>query len=259
VGTTINSLDNLINSARSSGMWSRALFDQVGATTDDTNSGGTSAQRFPTPISLPSSFGGSVTGALFTLVDIGCADSAGSNKVNIAGIEFTLGSLNIATNVFSSGVSMPTRNIAGSSIITATMLPMLVVTTTTVTTSPSITITYTDQSGNTGNSMTFAPPANAVINSAYCLANKFAAGDTGMRAVTNMSVSGTVTSGTVKVMGLLPIGMAVGGGGASSSVDPLAHPMPIFPAAASDLIAFYSFGPSVAKDLLAFLAAVGDN
>lgn len=337
MGTTLNSLDNMITSARTKGLWKRAFVTKGAGTSTaaNTTSGYTTAKRFATTLSLPSSFGASITGALFSQVDL-CLPG-GTSIAAVAALEFVLqtlrfvnitftvntgtdrftctahgcsvgdalrfttsgslpaplatgtdyfvnnvidantftvsttkggGTLDITTTgsgtqtVFSArtdGVTMPTRIVGGSSIQTATLLPMLAVTSALTATTPAITITYTDQDANTGNTASLTLPSNAAVESAFCIAPHLASGDTGVQAATNLTASAG-TAGTMKVMGLLPIGEFQSGNftGPFSIVEPLTRSFPIIPADVNDAIAFYSFGGTSATDLIAALVAVAD-
>lgn len=108
------------------------------------------------------------------------------------------------------GVSMPTKTIrvdgAESSIQTATMMPALNVTTSlTGSTTPQMTITYTDQDGNTGASSSMTLPSNPSIRSLFQMAPHLASGDTGVRAITDMTSSVNGTAGQIMLLGFLPL------------------------------------------------------
>jgi len=117
-----------------------------------------------------------------------------------------LGSLNISTPTFTDGDPMPTVTELGVSRVMASAV--IVEVTTILNSNPgSITITYTDQDGNTGQtSSSQALTASAAVGT--CGFISLLAGDTGVRDITAASrTGGTTPTGVVKFWGLVPLGI----------------------------------------------------
>lgn len=233
----LRSIDHAIYLATTQGGLTRFINDKLtsGTTAATTTSGYVSTQRFPNPFIMPS-VGTGITDMVHTYLRM-CTSA--TNSALICGLETTLGTLTVSGNSFSAGSVMPTKNIRDTSVVTASVMPMVFVSTTVVATTPVLTITYTDQDGNTGNTATLTLPTNPSINSCFLIAPHLASGDTGIRAITNLSIS-TGSAGTIKVIGILPIGSSsaaltpmLGG------LDPLVRPLPMFTIAPADVVAFY--------------------
>jgi len=156
-------------------------------------------------------------------------------------IEYDLGTLTVSGNSFSAGVSAPTKTPAGGSsgVCVFNAVAVFIATTLTATT-PVLTITYTDQAGNTGNTATLTLPTNSTINSAFLVYPHLAAGDTGIRAITGVSIS-TGSAGSIKIMGLLELASIPCGsiGPGLNDIRNTVHP--IYPVSASETIAFYTY------------------
>jgi len=174
----------------------------VAPTAGNSTSGYSQNLRHPSVWTMPS-VGGGLTGMYATACNIWCPGGA---YTAILALEYLLGTLTVSGNVFSStgAVSMPTKPVKGSSIVTSSMLTFAVVTTALTATTPVLTTTYTDQDGNGSQSCVMTLPTNPVTNSAYRMQPHLAAGDTGVRAVSNISIS-TGSAGVIKIYGLLPI------------------------------------------------------
>lgn len=167
-----------------------------------------------------------------------------------ANIEYELGTLTVSTNTFSAGTSAPTKTIGGGSSAVCVFTAVVIYASASLTaTTPILTITYTDQAGNTGNTATLTLPTNAGINSGFLVYPHLAAGDTGIRAITNMSIS-TGSAGTLKAVGLLEIASTALGTTYGSGVsDNRNTAKPIYPIAASEKIAFYFHGSTASTTL----------
>jgi hypothetical protein len=174
-------------------------------------------------------------------------------------LEYTLGTLTVSGNSFSSGVTMPTKTVMGTSLQTAASEPMLVVTAALTASNPVITITYTDQDGNTGNTAVLTLSSNTLINSAFRIAPYLANGDTGIRAVTNISTS-TGSAGSLAVMGLLPVNATQSTNASGfGAMSPLEQPIPIYLWEAGEKIAFYRYGVATAAYCFIHLTAVAET
>lgn len=256
MGNLLRSRDDMINLAQTYGVMRRVHVTKAAATTAaNSTSGKTSAKRYPN-FPIPSSFGAGVTAAYLTYCKMTSSNSA-TNMV--AGLEVELGSLAVSTNTFTSGSSMPTKTIEGSSVTTASIITMLVATVAVTATTPTITITYTDQDGNTGQTCSMTLPTNILIDTAFLMSPHYANGDTGIRAVTNMSIS-TGSAGTLKVYGLLPQAWEANSGSAfGGTMSAMTGPFPMVPFATSEKIGFYHFGTVSANDIMVSLCLSPDN
>lgn len=262
MATTLDSFDNLISAATSQGVYTRFFSGTAAAVTAATSAnpaGYITGRRYANNITLPNAFGTGVQAAYLTAFS-GTTFAAGG--IVIVAIEYVLGTLTVSGNSFAAGVSMPTKilRISGSnqSVQTATLLPIVVATAALTATTPTLTVTYTNQSGTGLKTATLSMPTNVAINTGYNLIPTLATGDTGVQAVTNMSISaGTV--GTLKVYGLLPLGMFVSGGSVNTTtIGPLTTPEPIYPIAAGESLGFYEFGTSVASQISCLISLVAD-
>lgn len=93
-------------------------------------------------------------------------------------------------------------------------------------------------------------PTNPVTNSAYMMGPHLQSTDMGVTDVSNMSKSAG-TAGTLKCVGLLPVGIQVtsGTGSAGSMHAMQASPYPAYPIAESDVISFWKIGSNTATYL----------
>jgi hypothetical protein len=237
-----DSIDGIINSQIADGAWRRQFAMNIATTTSaaTTNSGAVTGQRFPYPIVAPSSFGAGITGMV--LNSAGIINSGGAGASFIVGLEYLLGTLTVSGNTFTDGVAMPTKKVRVNSE-TNTMtggapLMMVVIRTTLTATAPVLTITYTDQDGNTGNSCALTLPNSTVANSAFMAHNHLASGDDGVRDITNISIS-TGTAGVIDVYGLFPIYGCESG--VSSGVPVMSVPHVPYLIEASENIRIYRF------------------
>lgn len=116
-----------------------------------------------------------------------------------------LGNINMNGGSFTDGAAMPTRTELGQS--NQIPSPILAVATTALNATPgTYAVTYTDQSGNTGNSTgTLTPAASSVVGSAALL--PLAAGDWGAIDITNATKpgAGTTPSGVITFYGVIPL------------------------------------------------------
>lgn len=255
--STLDSFDAMLAAASTKGLLNRFIIDSsTTSTAANSTSGRVTIVRFPAPITLPT-VGAGVTGAYVTQLTMA---NTVSGTVLWGGLEYTLGTLSVSGNSFASGVAMPTKTVMGTAVTTAAVEPLLVVTTTLAgATTPVVTITYTDQAGNAGNTASLTLPNSPSVGSAFRIAPYLANGDTGIRAVTNISIS-TGTGGVLVVYGLLPINAnytsTAGGFGALS---PLETPTPMYLWEAGERIAFYRAGSTTAANIFVHLTAVAET
>ena len=260
MGTTLNSLDHMLASASTNGLLVRLLTGSVTLTTTSatTTSGYATWQRIPTSFTMPA-VGPGLTGAYFPTIIMVNEDV---NTMMLCGLEYTLGTItaNGGTGTFSAGSTMPTKTIAGTSVQTASMRHFVYISTTLSAVAPVLTITYTDQNGNTGVTMTITIPSGSVVNSMFDLTSSLASGDTGIRAVTDMSWTLNPAAGVARVIGVLT--MAIGDntiGGAGATMKPLSSPLPLFLVEENDVIGMYKCGTNGTTTMLAMLVGVAEN
>lgn len=254
MGTVLNSLDTLLAQYIDKGPLIRTHQEQVsGTTAATTTSGYTSAQRCAATVTIPT-LGSGVTGVCFPVIKM-TGEDAGC--IHIATLEYELGSLAVSTNTFTGGSAMPTKIVRGESVLTASIMPMLIVDTSLTATAPVVTITYTNQSGTGSRTCTMTLPNSPLAKTAFFMGPHLQSGDTGVRSVQNISIS-TGSAGTLKVMGnlILSYGMQVG---TTINVDPLTLPIPHYRAIAGDRVAFYRTGNSSSWFSMNYFVAVADN
>lgn len=219
-------------------------FTTAGPTDATANSGYTTCMRFPQVFTNYASVDDSFA------YDFNFIIANNGQAIMGAYLEYDLGTHTVSGNSFSAGVSAPTKAINGGSSAVCVFSAVVVYIATALTaTNPVLTITYTDQAGNTGNTATLTLPTNATINSCYMVYPHLAAGDTGIRAITGVSIS-TGSAGSIKIMGLLELAEAVMSttyGAAQNDIRNTAKP--IYPVSASETIAFYQFGLNTASGL----------
>lgn len=255
--TVENSIDNQLASADAFGVYRRMHGDLLTtATTAATvDCGYVSALRWARPLVLPSSFGPGITGIYFTRIDMLNEDG---NVSLMCGLEYLMGTLTVSGNSFSSGVAMPTKNVFGSSIVTASEMAFAVIRTTLTATTPVLTTTYTDQDGNTGATCTMTLPTNAAARSAFFVNPHLASGDTGIRSITNMSIS-TGSAGVIDIYGVLVLQVTLQ---ASVTLITKFNPGSIalnqWKGEAGESLGFYRFGSATSCQLIAAVAGVGD-
>jgi hypothetical protein len=246
--SVLDSIDNMLAAADTYGILSRFIIDRIQSATGvaTVNCGGISAQRYPAPFTVPT-LGTGVTGAYATYCRMHNEDTS---TLMMMALDIEMGTLTVNTNAFVAGSDMPTdRPVFGENQTMATMVPMLVVTSNLTATTPTITITYTNQDGVTGQTATLILPTNPVLNSAFMITPHLASGDTGIRAITNMSKSAG-TGGILKIFGLVPL--AMGNGSTAAAVmtpDILPSPILMPMLKGGDKIAFYRFGSSTTNQL----------
>lgn len=241
----IKDSNGVLKAAVTYGLWSRFWAQQTGASSSATvDCGGVHGRRFDRTITVPSMSG--CNQALLTNCDMSCGDA---NCTPHFCIEYTLGTLAISGNVFSAGVTMPIKKIGSVNVQTAALKPVLVVTTVLAATLPTITVTYTNQDGQSGRvtgtgtgSTPIILPTNAAVNSAFDIAPHLQSGDTGIQSVQDIDTSGG-TSGALALMGLLPLAYnPAAKQHGPVHIPPLALSMPQYRVVTGDRLAMYIFG-----------------
>lgn len=240
-----NSFDKLLALNSQYGPFTRLVCSAETAASPAANatSGLISIHRCKTPLTVPS-FNGP-TEAFLTYCDMAYG---GNRALPLMALEYNLGNINMSSGTFTAGVSMPTKTIEGSSIQTASMLTCATVTSAVTATTPGLTITYTDQDGNTGQTCSMTLPSSPVLNTAYLMTPHLANGDTGVQAVTNCTKSAG-SAGTITFYGLLPLAVGVSSQSMlSGASNPLNTPLPNFPIEAADVLSWWIFNSQQAQD-----------
>lgn len=199
-------IDKAIAADANYGSFYRTVYAEVSSTSAVPAAAVTIAQRFPIAITVPS-VGADVEGFIATNCSMITSDTVG---VNVVALEYLLGELDLAST-FVDGVTMPTKEIKGASIQTASGLTMIVCDTQCVSSNGSggggtLDIEYTDQGGVTAitNSIQLKPTMDA--NTAFMFQPTAPGGSKGVRDVTDITITATGSpTGTVKVYGLLPL------------------------------------------------------
>lgn len=264
MGTTINSVDNMLASARDNGMLSRIWFNRIAnSTTAALNTcGSVSVQRLTNPFVMPS-VGGGLTGMYCTSIDVLSSDTCGW----MACLEYTLGTLTVSTNAYSHGSSMPTKldpgDPGGSSITTAATLIMAVVDTAVTATTPVLTFNYTNQDGTTGRSGSITLPTNPAVQTAFLCSPHLQSGDYGIRALSSSGPNGlsinTGSAGVIKLYGLLPLSVGSANAGSGGGIDPLLVSGCLWLVEAGDTISFWRFGTTSNGEVVAMINGIASN
>jgi len=193
-------LDAAYTAQTNFGSYNRQFWTRIPAATTNITAvtqGQCVAQRYPVRPVIPS-VGAGCDG--FIATNISCFSNT-PGTAHIIGLEYLLGTIT-GPNTFTDGVAMPIKKVRGTSVQTAASI-IFAVADIQVVGIPNISMTYTDQDGNTGN--TFNVPINSAIavNTAYMINNRMTT-DTGIRDITSMSAS-SVTSGRIRIYGILPL------------------------------------------------------
>lgn len=236
MGNTMNSTDEMIASAQNYGMWNFSYFNvnTAAITAATTTSGYVSCGRNIADISIPT-FGSGINCAFLTMADMFNEDATTTLMI---GIEYNLGEINIGTGTFTDGVAMPTKTVGGASVQTAAMMAFAHIDTALTGTAPALTVTYTDQDGNTGNTCSMTLPATATATSSYFMIPHLANGDTAIRDITACSRTGG-TAGVVSFRGILPLAIQIKG---NYNISPLLYSLPKFPIGSGEKLAIYRWG-----------------
>jgi hypothetical protein len=180
----------------------------------------------------------------------------------VAGVyEANLGTLTISGNSFSGGASMPSRviNNGTTAIQLVSTMPMLYVSSSLTATTPTITITYTNQDGVTGRTASLTLSSANVVGSAFNIMPHLQSGDSGIMAVTNMSTSAG-SAGTMILYGTIPICTApVPSSGMITGNGIIPTPGISVRLAAGDIISFYRFGAIGGSILTTMVSGVADT
>lgn len=224
---------------------------QTGSVTAATStSGGVTTGRFGA-YTIPS-VGTGVSGYVLSCLSYATEDTG---LGLICGLEYLLGTLTVSGNSFASGVSMPTKTVSGTSITTAASVIIIEVTTSLVSTTPTLTITYTNQAGTGSRTATMVLPTDSSIKSGFMMAPHLQSGDTGVRAITGMSIS-TGTAGVINAYGVLPTALASATGHALVTDDITAMTKPVYLAEAGESFGFWRIGSNSSSAMMIALTLI---
>lgn len=255
--SNLDSITKRLIAQESGGIMSRFFCSTIGSTTSVTTAttqSSATCQRFPLTYTLPSLTG--YTGWELN-IEMECEDVGGI----VAALEYDLGVLTVSTNTFAAGTDSSTPTIDTringtdyASTQTASMIPMLFVSSTLTATTPTITITYNNEDGTGSRTATVVLPTNATINSCFEFGHLLNTPDTGMQDVTNMSKSAG-TAGELRVKGIIPVANSKVSLASTTptSMSSLLKPAAPIVAPSGAKIAFYSFGSSTTKELWALI------
>jgi len=238
-------LDQALSDDYNYGSWQQcSLMGDASSTADlglASGGGGITMHRMSNPWTVPS-VSSPVIGYCVTKMDL---LTYNNNTGIMGGLEFLLGTLTVSGNSFSAGPGMPIRTVRGTSLQLGSMMAFAVVKTSLGgATTPTLTFTYTNQSGTTGQTGTIVLPTNPTVNSAFLLNYRLASGDTGIQAVTNMSISAG-TSGVINIYGFMVMsmgGQSTASGGSGQVLETQSTPLPKILCVPNDTIAFYVMG-----------------
>lgn len=213
MGANANSLDAMHAAWVTSGGFVRwiATAADLGAAGNPTaatiNAGFMTWARYPSAFTMPS-VGSGIKGLYLTVLKVTQEDVT---VEHLTALEFTLGQItgNGGTGTVANLAAMPARHVGpphNASITNPASIRLFArVTTALPAVAPVLTVTYTDQDGNTGNTANITLPASSTVDTCYDITPHLASGDTGAREVTALSWTGSPASGVVRIVGLLPL------------------------------------------------------
>jgi len=232
------SLADMMAQQNSYGNWDMLYTGRISATTTaaNTTSGFVSCRKFRETFTIPT-MTSPVTGAYCTYCAFG---SYSSGTIRFAA-ETLLGTLTVSGSSFSAGSTMPTRKVAGgSSVATKAYEVMAVVTTAFTATTPTITISYTNEAGTSGRTATLTLPSNPAIDTAFRVIPHLQSGDYGITSIQDIDTS-TGSGGVMKIYGLLNI--YAGGNTATNHIGIIAAGADeIYEVQGGDVIGCYQYG-----------------
>lgn len=249
MGNVLRSLDDQISAWSTYGAVQRCFsMAQSGTTTAATaTSGYVTMQKYPGGFTVPAPTS-PVTGFYCSRLKMVGEDAL---TTLMAAYATNLGSINMNTGTFTDGSAMPTRTVKGSSVTTSGQMVVAVVTTAVTATTPLVTITYTDQDGNTGNSAAMTLPTSPALNSVFNVYPHLATGDTGIRDITAVTKSAG-TAGVITFYGLHIINVSpIQSSAAINRYPHVARGIVPWVCSGGDNIQFYRTGATTTSDILA--------
>lgn len=254
----VRSVEEALRSAHRWGGFARtiAIRDTAATTAGTTASGSMSGRRMTATVPIPAMTG--PTGCYCTMARVSAMPAI---TIPIIAAETELGSLAVATDTFTAGTAMRTRRDKwGRTVQADAQLVAIVATAALTATTPTITITYTNQDGTPNRTATVILPTSIAVNTAYLIRpDQLQAGDLAIRSVENMSKSAG-TAGTLKLYGLTPLGIDPHSGLLTGGMNsPTQIPSEHLELYAGDDVAFYAFGLNNASMLHAQLNFLGSD
>ena len=181
-----------------------------------------------------------------------------SNALYLAGKLVSLGTWNLSTATFTDGSAMPQQTVFGTASTYVPSPVILEVTTALNATPGGVSVTYTDQSGNSTETAAFSWGASSPIGT--CMWLPLNSPDWGVRDITNVTQSGgTSPTGACKLYGIVPFGLfySVGSGGAVESM--LTYDFCFNELGAGDEIGVFGMMSSATKAVMGHIFIVGDS
>ena len=174
---------------------------------------------------------------------------------------FSMGSINISTNVFTDGAAFPTVTEFGNSTSTSGLV-IARVTTVLNATPGSLTVTYTDQDGNTSQSTgAVAMTASAAVDTCGFVIP--ATDDVGIRDITAVSrTGGTSPTGIIEFEGIIPVAMGLSvsvSSGANTYVENLLTGVGMTFLGAGDTLEVFVMNTLTTKISMGQIFIVGDS
>lgn len=244
------------------GYWhTQRMYGEVSSTTTSTviSVDLLAIQRMMDTITMINPLPSGVTGYILSRI-YGLACSTSSIGVIIAKA-IDMGNINIGTNVFTDGSSMPTETCLGVSKKLAS--PIFMEVTTALNATPgSLTLTYKDQDDNTAES-TSAMTLTASVASQSTGIAILNTGDYAATDITNAVQSGgTTPSGVIKFWGLIPLYIGPCGYNTAQvgiDVNTLTDNISTFNIYNGDVIKCFIMGSTAAKSSRGMLKFIGNN
>lgn len=215
------------------------------ATAALTTCGSVTGFRIPNAYTVPS-VGSGVSGAM--PCNLGSVNEDGTT-ITITLLEYNLGSINLATGTFTAGVSMPTKVYNNANVTTAASFVFLHCDTAIVSTTPTITATYTNQDGTGSRTASLVLPTSPAATTVFFMQPHLANNDTGIRGVSAMTRSAS-TSGTISVRGGLLLNVSANIAAQTLQTNFLQSLIHSVELEAGDIVATYRFGSLSSCDMM---------
>lgn len=234
-----DSLDAAINLAATYGSAPRAFIAYTPTTTSPatTAAGYAAWQQFAGLPPVPA-YTSPVTG--YVLTSFTCL-GAQALYDSVFGLQYLLGqiTLNGGAGTSANLAAMPTKTpYGGTSTQTSTPFLFAVVTTVLSATTPTITITYKNESGTGSRTITWVAPTNSAVNTCMLLAPFLQSGDKAVQEITAISSSGGA-SGVIKFYGVLPMSIEHGISTNTTMMPTFVRPLPVWTATSTDSFGYY--------------------
>jgi len=219
-----------------------------GGTAALTTCGSITGYRYPYTYTVPTT-GAGVAGFMPSSMYNYGDDTA---TFTIGFLEYNLGSIALATGTFTSGATMPTKTIYGSSVQTAGAFCFLHCDAATTATTPTITTTYTNQDGTGSRTSTLVLPTSPILGTAFFMQPHLNNGDTAIRSVQNITKSAG-TAGTISVRCGIPLVYQANYSSLMFSTNYLSNLASSIILEAGETIAWYRFGATSSSEMAAMV------